>query len=72
MTQALKFAPVLLAAATLAIAGSAGAATAPAKAPAKTVPAATAKRNACQAEWKAQKTHTGTHKAFLKACIAKG
>ena len=67
----LKFAPVLFATAALAVAGTAGAATAPAKAP-KPVPAATAKRNACQAEWKAQKTHTGTHKAFIKACIAKG
>lgn len=70
----LKFAPVLLAAAALTLAGTAGAATAPAAAPAKAKPvsAATAKRDACQAEWKAQKTHTGTHKAFIKACVAKG
>lgn len=71
MTKITKFAPVLLTIAGLALAGSAGAATAPAKAP-KPVSAATAKRNACQAEWKAQKTHSGTHKAFIKACVAKG
>lgn len=66
-----RFAPVLLTIAALAVAGSAGAATTP-SAKAKPVSAATAKRNSCQAEWKAQKTHTGSHKAFMKACIAKG
>jgi hypothetical protein len=67
-----RFAPVLLTIAALAVAGTAGAATPPAKATPKPVSAATAKRNSCQAEWKAQKTHTGSHKAFMKACIAKG
>ncbi|MDB5472494.1 MAG: hypothetical protein JWR84_4054 [Caulobacter sp.] len=65
-----KFAPVLFAIAGLALAGTAGAATPPAKA--RTVPAVSAKETACQAEWKAQKTHKGTHRAFIKACIAKG
>lgn len=66
-----KFAPVLLAIAGLAIAGSAGAATtaAPAKPKAS---AASTKRASCEAEWKAQTTHKGSHKAFIKACVAKG
>ncbi len=69
-----KFAPVLFAplalAAGLALAGAAGAATPPAKA--KVPPVTAAKQAACQTEWEAQKSHTGTHKAFIKACIAKG
>lgn len=69
-----KFVPVLLAVAGLALAGTAGAAT-PAAAPAakaKTVSAASAKRTSCEAEWKAQTHHKGGHKAFIKACVAKG
>jgi len=31
-----------------------------------------AKRTACEAAWKAEKSHTGTEKAFVKACMAKG
>lgn len=30
------------------------------------------KQQACETTWKAQKSHTGTRAAFMKACIAKG
>jgi len=30
------------------------------------------KQQACEATWKAQKTHTGGRTAFMKACVAKG
>lgn len=30
------------------------------------------KQQACEANWKDQKTHNGTHGAFMKACVAKG
>jgi len=30
------------------------------------------KQQACEANWKGQKTHNGTHGAFMKACVAKG
>ena len=38
-----------------------------------TAPAAPAnKREACEASWKTQKTHTGSRAAYMKACVAKG
>ncbi len=63
---------------SLALGSAAFAATPPAStAPAK--PAATAmktdahaKRAACEKAWKAEKSHTGTEQAFVKACVAKG
>ncbi|ODT88340.1 hypothetical protein [Phenylobacterium sp. SCN 70-31] len=63
-------------AASLMLGSSAFAATttAPAApAPAKSAPAAHAnKREACEASWKTQKTHTGSRAAYMKACVAKG
>jgi hypothetical protein len=54
------------------------AASAPARAvnaPAKSMPAnapQSQKRAACERTWKAQTKHTGKHKAFIAACVAKG
>ncbi|HET9160577.1 MAG TPA: hypothetical protein VFN88_08195 [Caulobacteraceae bacterium] len=58
-------------------AGSPKAVNAPAKAinaaakPAPLTPEAQ-KRAACERTWKAQTKHTGKHKAFVAACVAKG
>jgi hypothetical protein len=35
-------------------------------------PETTAKRAACEKTWHAQTKHTGKHKAFIAACVAKG
>ena len=53
--------------------GLAAQAAAPVKPPAGNAPAAdTAKRAACEKTWRAQTKHTGKHKAFIAACVAKG
>ena len=44
---------------------------APAAAAVKVDPLAT-KRAACEKTWTDQKKHTGKHKAFVAACVAKG
>lgn len=62
------FAPAALVL-SLAVGSAAFAATAPA---APAAPTAHAKKAACEKAWKAQKTHTGTEKDFLKARVAKG
>jgi hypothetical protein len=42
------------------------------KPPAPAPAADTAKREACEKTWRAQTKHTGKHKAFIAACVAKG
>jgi hypothetical protein len=42
------------------------------KAPATAPAADAAKRAACEKTWRAQTKHTGKHKAFIAACVAKG
>jgi hypothetical protein len=51
---------------------SAKATNAPAKPAAVESPETTAKRAACEKTWHAQTKHTGKHKAFIAACVAKG
>ena len=61
-------------AASLALSSVAFAGVAPQPAQASKAPIASghARREACEAAWRSQKTHSGTAKAFMKACIAKG
>jgi hypothetical protein len=73
--------PILALVALLALTQVAAAAAPPATAP-KPAPAANApakpdspeaiKRAACEKTWHAQTKHTGKHKAFVAACVAKG
>ena len=74
---------VVILVAALALAQGAVAASAPkaTNAPVKAVNAAARpvpltpeaqKRAACERTWKAQTKHTGKHKAFIAACVAKG
>lgn len=75
------FVPAMIAAG-LALAQPALSATAPAAAPAAKTATITAaptnadplakKRAACEKTWTDQKKHTGKHKAFVAACVAKG
>ena len=63
--------------AALAVTQLAQAATAPKPAPATNAPAKpmspeAIKRAACEKTWRAQTKHTGKHKAFVAACVAKG
>ena len=59
---------------SLALGSAAFAATpAPAAKPAAMAKADThAKTTACEQAWKSQKSHTGTERAFVKSCVAKG
>jgi len=41
-------------------------------APAKPMSPEAIKRAACEKTWRAQTKHTGKHKAFVAACVAKG
>ena len=73
--------PLLALVAALALTQVAAAAAPPATAP-KPAPATNApakpmtpeqiKRAACEKTWHAQTKHTGKHKAFVAACVAKG
>jgi hypothetical protein len=63
-------ATLLAATAALAMVQAAAAAT-PAASVAAPAPQS-AKRAACEKTWKAQTKHTGKHKAFIAACVAKG
>jgi hypothetical protein len=66
----------VLVAAALALATAAAAATPPTSAVKAALPTPAspqaAKRAACEKTWKAQTKHTGKHKAFVAACVAKG
>jgi hypothetical protein len=72
--------PLLALVAALALsqvaAAAAPPATAPKPAPATNAPAKPSpeaiKRAACEKTWHAQTKHTGKHKAFVAACVAKG
>ncbi|MBX3482729.1 hypothetical protein [Phenylobacterium sp.] len=44
----------------------------PAPAAARTAAPHGGKQQACEAAWTAQKSHTGTRAAFMKACVSKG
>lgn len=46
--------------------------TTPAPAPTAKVDPLAKKRQACEKTWTDQKKHTGKHKAFVAACVAKG
>jgi hypothetical protein len=60
-------------AATLALAPAAFAANTPAASTATTqTAAAKEKHDACMKQWRAEKKHSGTQKAFLAACEKKG
>lgn len=48
------------------------AANSPAAKPAVVAPVEDPKHLACEKIWRAQTKHTGKHKAFIAACVAKG
>ena len=73
--------PLLALVAALALSQVAAAAAPPAtapkpapvtNAPAKPMTPEQIKRAACEKTWHAQTKHTGKHKAFVAACVAKG
>ena len=77
----MRSSPLLVLVAVLALSQAAIAAAPPASAP-KPTPATNTpakpdspeaiKRAACEKTWRAQTKHTGKHKAFVAACVAKG